>query len=57
MFDVTKKPIYRQRAEQWRLLMRSRMKTRENRKYFVWNYWEPAGTPWFLSLKTGPRLV
>ncbi|MGA2983993.1 MAG: hypothetical protein ABSG32_09270 [Terriglobia bacterium] len=45
MFDVTKKPIYRKRAEQWWQLMKSRMKTREGGKYFVWDYWDPAG-PW-----------
>ncbi len=45
MHDVTARPIYRERAEKWFRLMKSRMKTRENGKYFVWNYWEPAG-PW-----------
>jgi hypothetical protein len=45
MYDVTAKPIYRQRAEQWFRLMKSRMKTREDGRYAVWNYWEPAG-PW-----------
>jgi hypothetical protein len=45
MFDVTRKPVYRERSEKWWQLMRSRMKTREDEKYFVWNYWEPAG-PW-----------
>ncbi len=45
MYDVTGKPVYRERAEAWFRLMRSRMKLREDGKYFVWNYWEPAG-PW-----------
>lgn len=45
MFDVTKKPIYRDRCEKWWQLMHSRMKTREEGKYFVWDYWDPAG-PW-----------
>lgn len=45
MFDVTGKPIYRERAESWWRVMRSRMKTREDGKYFVWNYWDPGG-PW-----------
>jgi hypothetical protein len=45
MYDVTKKPIYRERAEKWWQLLRSRMKTREEGKYFVWDYWDPAG-PW-----------
>jgi len=43
--DVTQKPVYRERAEKWFRLMKSRMKTREDGKYFVWNYWDPAG-PW-----------
>jgi hypothetical protein len=45
MFDATKKLAYRDRAEKWWQLMQFRMKTREDGKYFVWNYWEPAG-PW-----------
>jgi hypothetical protein len=43
--DVTQKPVYRERAEKWFRLMKSRMKTREDGKYFVWDYWDPAG-PW-----------
>ena len=45
MSDVTKKPIYRERAEKWFAVMKSRMKTREDGKYFVWNYWDVGG-PW-----------
>lgn len=45
MFDMTKKPVYRERAERWFRVMKSRMKTREDGKYFVWDYWDPAG-PW-----------
>ncbi len=45
MFDVTRAPVYRERAEAWWRVMRSRMKLREDGKYFVWNYWDPAG-PW-----------
>jgi hypothetical protein len=45
MFDVTKKAVYRERCEKWWQLMHSRMKTREGGKYFVWDYWDPAG-PW-----------
>jgi hypothetical protein len=45
MYDVTHKPIYRQRAEKWWQVMRSRMKLREDGKYYVWDYWDPAG-PW-----------
>ena len=45
MYDVTRKPVYRERAEKWFRLMKSRMKTRQGGTYFVWNYWDPAG-PW-----------
>ena len=45
MHDVTRKPVYRERADKWFRLMKSRMKTREDGKYFVWDYWDPAG-PW-----------
>ena len=45
MFDVTHDPVYRDRAAKWWGVMKSRMQTREGGKYFVWNYWEPAG-PW-----------
>jgi hypothetical protein len=45
LHDATRNPIYRERAEKWFQLMKSRMKTREDGKFLVWNYWEPAG-PW-----------
>ena len=45
LHDATGKPIYRERAEQWFRVMKSRMKPRDGGRYFVWNYWEPAG-PW-----------
>lgn len=45
MADVTQKPLYRERAEKWFRQMKSRMRLREADKYFVWNYWDPAG-PW-----------
>jgi hypothetical protein len=45
MHDVTGKPVYRERAEKWWRQMKSRMRLRENGKYYVWNYWDPAG-PW-----------
>ena len=44
MYEVTRKPVYRDRAEQWWRVMKSRMKLRDGR-YYVWNYWDPAG-PW-----------
>ncbi len=43
MHDATKKPVYRERAEKWWRLMKSRLRTREDGKYLVWNYWDPAG--------------
>ncbi len=45
MYDVTGKPIYRERAEKWMRIMHARMKLRENGKYYTWDYWDPAG-PW-----------
>jgi len=45
LHDVTGKTAYKTRAEKWFRLMKSRMKTRDNGQYLVWNYWEPAG-PW-----------
>jgi hypothetical protein len=45
MYDVTHKPVYRERAEKWWRVMKSRMKLREDGKYFVWNYWDVGG-PW-----------
>jgi hypothetical protein len=45
LYDVTKKPIYRERAEKWFRIMQSRMKLRDGGKYYVWDYWDPAG-PW-----------
>ncbi|MCX6928864.1 MAG: hypothetical protein NT154_37490, partial [Verrucomicrobia bacterium] len=51
---VTKKPVYRERAAQWFRLMKSRMRTRQDGKYFVWNYWDPAG-PWDYKADGSPR--
>lgn len=45
MFDVTHKPIYKERAEKWFRLMKSRMKLNDDGTFRIWNYWEPAG-PW-----------
>jgi len=44
MHDRTGKPIYRTRAEKWFRIMKSRQRLREG-KFYVWNYWDPAG-PW-----------
>lgn len=54
MHDVTKKPVYRQRAEQWWQQMKSRMRLRDGGKYFVWNYWDPAG-PWDYKPDGSPK--
>jgi len=43
MHDATQQSVYRDRAAAWWRLMRTRMTTRGDGKYFVWNYWEPAG--------------
>ncbi|HEY3281249.1 MAG TPA: hypothetical protein VGN26_03170 [Armatimonadota bacterium] len=43
--DATGKPLYKERAEKWFRLMKSRMREREGGRYLVWNYWDPAG-PW-----------
>ena len=45
MFDVTGKPVYRELAEKWFVLMRSRLTRNESGGFKIWNYWQPAG-PW-----------
>ena len=45
LFDVTGKPIYKERAAAWFRLMKSRMTLRDGGKYAVWNYWDVGG-PW-----------
>jgi hypothetical protein len=45
MHEVTGKTIYKDRAQMWFRLLKSRLRTREDDKYWVWNYWQPAG-PW-----------
>ena len=45
MHDVTGKAVYRDRAEKWWRVMKSRMRLGKDGRYFVWNYWDPAG-PW-----------
>ena len=54
MYDVTGKSVYRERAASWFRLMKSRLRTREAGKYFVWNYWEPAG-PWDYKANGSPK--
>ncbi len=43
MYEVAKKPVYRERAEKWWRQMKSRMRLQQEGKFFVWNYWDPAG--------------
>ena len=45
MWDVTGKPEYKERAEKWFKLLKSRMKPKSDGTYEIWNYWQPAG-PW-----------
>lgn len=52
LHDVTGKAAYRQHAQQWWQLMKARMRTRD--KYYVWNYWDPAG-PWDFKPDGAPR--
>jgi hypothetical protein len=54
MHDATGKAVYRDHAEKWWRVMKSRMKTREDGKYFVWDYWDPAG-PWDYKPDGSPR--
>jgi len=54
MYDVSGKEVYRDRAEAWWRMMRFRMTTREDGKFYVWNYWEPGG-PWDYDAKGEPR--
>ena len=54
MYDVTGKAVYRERAEKWFRLLKSRLKTRDGGKYFVWNYWEPGG-PWDYKPNGAPK--
>jgi len=54
MHDVTGKSIFKEQAQKWWQLMRSRMKLRDGGKYFVWNYWEPGGA-WDYNTDGSPR--
>ena len=45
LHDTTRKPVYRERAEKWWRVMKSRMRFRARGRYAVWNYWDPSG-PW-----------
>lgn len=54
LHDVSPQPVYRERAEKWFRLMKSRMKTRDGGRYWVWNYWDPAG-PWDYKPDGAPK--
>jgi len=54
MSDATGKPVYKQRAEKWFKLMKSRMKLKDNGTYQIWNYWQPAG-PWDYKPDGSPK--
>jgi hypothetical protein len=54
MLDVTDKPIYRNRAEKWFQVMKSRMKLKRDDTYEIWNYWEPGGD-WDYKLYLLPK--
>jgi len=46
MSDVTSGPasrVYRDRAEKWFRVMKSRMTLQDNGRYKIWNYWQPGG--------------
>ncbi len=54
MSDATGKPLYKQRAERWFKLMKSRMKLKPDGTYQIWNYWQPAG-PWDYKPDGSPK--
>jgi hypothetical protein len=43
MYDATKVAVYKERAEEWFRVMKSRMKIKDDGIFEIWNYWEPAG--------------
>jgi hypothetical protein len=45
MSDVTQKQVYKERAEKWFRVMKSRMTPIQQGTFQIWNYWQPAG-PW-----------
>ncbi len=45
MWDVTGNAQYKERAEKWFKLQKSRMTLKSDGTYEIWNYWQPAG-PW-----------
>ena len=45
LWDVTGKPEYKERAEKWFTLLKSRIHLKDDGTCDIWNYWQPAG-PW-----------
>jgi len=45
LWDVTGKAEYKDRAEKWFRLLKSRMPLQQDGTYKIWNYWQAAG-PW-----------
>jgi len=43
MFDATGDAVYRDRAEKWFRVMKSRMHLQPEGVFQIWNYWEPGG--------------
>ncbi|MGA2066054.1 MAG: hypothetical protein ABSG86_13860 [Thermoguttaceae bacterium] len=54
MSDATGKPLYKERAEKWFKVMRSRMKLKAGGTCEIWNYWQPAG-PWDYKPDGSPK--
>jgi hypothetical protein len=44
MFDATGKSVYKERAEKWFKVMKSRMRLKSDGTYDIWSYWQPAGS-------------
>jgi hypothetical protein len=54
MWEVTGKPEYKDHAERWFKVQKSRMKPKSDGTYEIWNYWQPAG-PWDYKPDGSPK--
>jgi hypothetical protein len=54
MRDATGNCRYQERAEKWWRVMKSRMRNSQDGRYFVWDYWDPAG-PWDYKPDGAPK--
>ena len=54
MWDVTGKPEYKEHAERWFKVMKSRMTPKSDGTYEIWNYNQPAG-PWDYKPDGSPK--